>query len=43
MIVVEATGQPRYQLEFPNSYTHICKELKNELTQRLGGSCWHLE
>jgi DNA polymerase-3 subunit alpha len=42
-IVVEATGQPRYQLEFPNSYTRICKELTNELSLRLGPKRWRLE
>jgi hypothetical protein len=42
IIVVEATGQPRYQLEFPNSYTRICRELKNDLNNRLGANCWHL-
>jgi DNA polymerase III subunit alpha len=43
VIIVEATGQPRYQLEFPNMYTRICRELKNELTLRVGAQCWHLE
>jgi hypothetical protein len=43
VILVEATGQPRYQLEFPNSYTRICKDLTNELGLRLGPKRWYLE
>jgi hypothetical protein len=43
VIVLESTGQPRYELEFPNSYTRICKELTNELNLRLGSKRWHLE
>jgi hypothetical protein len=43
VIVVEAPGQPRYQLDFPNSTTRICQELKNELSQRLGAGFWRVE
>ena len=43
VIVVEAPGQPRYQLDFPNSTTRICQELKNELSQRLGAGYWRVE
>ncbi len=43
VIIVEAPGQSRYQLDFPNSATRICQELKNELTQRLGAGYWRVE
>jgi hypothetical protein len=43
VILVEAFGQPRYQLEFPNSYTRICRELTDELSLRLGPKRWYLE
>jgi DNA polymerase-3 subunit alpha len=43
VIIVEAPGQSRYQLDFPNSVTRICQELKNELSQRLGGGYWRVE
>ena len=43
VIIVEAPGQPRYQLDFPNSATRICQELKNELSQRLGAGFWRVE
>jgi DNA polymerase III subunit alpha len=43
VIIVEAPGQPRYQLDFPNSTTRICQELKNELSQRLGAGYWRVE
>jgi DNA polymerase III subunit alpha len=43
--VIELLGKQRerYQLEFPSSYTRVCRDLQNELTQRLGANCWRLE
>jgi hypothetical protein len=43
--VIELLGkkQERYQLEFPSSYTHVCRELQNDLVQRLGPNCWQIE
>jgi DNA polymerase-3 subunit alpha len=42
-IVVEAIVGPRYQLDFPNNRTRICKELQRELTVRLGANGWKVE
>jgi hypothetical protein len=42
-IVIEANGHARYQLAFPNNYTHVCRKLQNELTQRLGAGGWTVE
>jgi hypothetical protein len=41
-IVVEANSHARYQLDFPNNRTHICRELQGELTQRLGQGAWQI-
>jgi DNA polymerase-3 subunit alpha len=41
-IVVEANGSARFQLEFPNNRTLICRELQAELTQRLGAGGWKI-
>ena len=41
-IVVEANGHARYQLDFPNNRTRICRELQGELTQRLGANGWKI-
>ena len=43
VIVIEASGHASYQLDFPNSCTRVCKELRTELTQRLGVNHWRLE
>jgi len=42
-IVVEANSHARYQLNFPNNRTRICRELQAELTQRLGAGRWKVE
>ncbi|PKO23686.1 MAG: hypothetical protein CVU38_02830 [Chloroflexi bacterium HGW-Chloroflexi-1] len=42
-IIVEANGSACYQLDFPNNHTRICRELQDELTQRLGASGWRVE
>jgi hypothetical protein len=42
-IVVEASGGVRYQFDFPNNRTRICRELRAELTQRLGTGGWKVE
>ena len=42
-IVVEANSHSRYQLDFPNNRTRICRELQAELTQRLGQGGWKVE
>ena len=42
-IVVEANSHARYQLDFPNNRTRICRELQGELTQRLGQGGWKVE
>jgi DNA polymerase III subunit alpha len=42
-IVVEANSHARYQLDFPNNRTRICRELQTELTQRLGQGGWKIE
>ncbi len=42
-IVVEANSHARYQLDFPNNRTRICRELQAELTQRLGTGGWKVE
>ena len=41
-IVVEANSHARYQLDFPNNRTRICRELQAELTQRLGQGGWQI-
>ncbi len=41
-IVVEANSHARYQLDFPNNHTRICRELQGELTQRLGQGGWKI-
>jgi hypothetical protein len=41
-IVVEANSHARYQLDFPNNRTRICRELQTELTQRLGQGGWQI-
>ena len=41
-IVVLANSHARYQLDFPNNRTHICRELQAELTQRLGQGGWQI-
>jgi len=43
VIVIESPGEASYQLDFPNSYTCICKELRAELSQRLGVNHWRVE
>ena len=43
IIMIEAPGQASYQLDFPNSQTRICKELRAELSQRLGVNHWRVE
>jgi hypothetical protein len=40
VIVVEAAGIARYQLDFPNTFTHVCRELQQELVTRLGTGSW---
>ncbi len=42
-ITVEANGAVRYQLDFPNNRTHVCRELQTELTNRLGAAGWRVE
>jgi DNA polymerase-3 subunit alpha len=42
-ITLLANGKALYQLEFPNSTTRICRELKTALTQRLGTSGWRVD
>jgi hypothetical protein len=42
-IVVEANSHARYQLDFPNNRTRICRELQTELMQRLGQGGWKIE
>jgi hypothetical protein len=39
-IVVEANGSERYQLDFPNNRTKICRELTAMLDQRVGPGAW---
>jgi DNA polymerase III subunit alpha len=39
-IVIEAQGNARYQLAFPNNRTRICRTLQNELSQRFGSAAW---
>ena len=41
-VVVEANSHARYQLDFPNNHTRICRELQTELTQRLGQEGWKI-
>lgn len=40
VIVVEAAGIARYQLDFPNNFTRVCRELQQELVTRLGTGSW---
>ena len=42
-ITVEANGSARWQLDFPNNRTRVCRELQAELTQRLGPGGWKVE
>jgi hypothetical protein len=42
-ITVETNGSARWQLDFPNNRTRVCKELQAELTQRLGPGGWKVE
>lgn len=39
-IIIEAQGNARYQLAFPNNRTHICRTLQNELSLRFGSGAW---
>jgi hypothetical protein len=39
-IILLANGKARYQLEFPNNTTRVCRDLKAELMQRLGAGGW---
>jgi hypothetical protein len=39
---VEQNGAPRYQLDFPNNRTRICRELKTALDQRLEPGSWKI-
>jgi len=41
-IIIEANGSARYQLEFPNNRTRLCRELQQELTARLGVHGWQV-
>jgi len=43
VIIIESPGRASYQLDFPNSQTCICKELRAELSQRLGVNHWRVE
>jgi DNA polymerase-3 subunit alpha len=42
-VTLVANGKARYQLEFPNNSTRICRELKAALMQRLGASAWSVD
>jgi hypothetical protein len=42
-ITLVANGKARYQLEFPNNTTRLCRELKAALMQRLGAGAWSVE
>ncbi|MEJ5198602.1 MAG: OB-fold nucleic acid binding domain-containing protein, partial [Anaerolineae bacterium] len=42
-VIVEANGSARWQLEFPNNRTRVCKELQAELSQRLPAGSWRVE
>jgi hypothetical protein len=42
-ITLLANGKARYQLEFPNNTTRVCRELKARLMQRLGAGGWSVE
>jgi hypothetical protein len=42
-ITLVANGKARYQLDFPNNTTCVCRELKAALMQRLGASAWSVE
>jgi hypothetical protein len=42
-ITLLANGKARYQLEFPNNTTRVCRELKAALMQRLGSGGWQVE
>jgi len=39
-VLVEANGSARWQLDFPNNRTRVCKELQAELAQRLPAGAW---
>jgi DNA polymerase III subunit alpha len=39
-IILLANGKARYQLEFPNNTTRVCRELRVALMQRLGAGGW---
>ncbi len=39
-IIIEAQGNARYQLAFPNNRTRICRTLQNELSLRFGSGAW---
>ena len=43
VVIIEAPGQVRYQLDFPNSTTSICKDLKRALSEQLGAQNWRVE
>jgi hypothetical protein len=42
-ITLLANGKARYQLEFPNNTTRVCRELTVVLTQRLGAGGWSVD
>jgi hypothetical protein len=42
-VTLVANGKARYQLEFPNNSTRICRELRAALTQRLGAGGWSVD
>jgi hypothetical protein len=42
-ITLWASGKARYQLEFPNNTTRVCRELNAELMQRLGAGGWSVD
>jgi len=42
-VLVEANGSARWQLDFPNNRTRVCKELQAELAQRLPAGAWKVE
>jgi hypothetical protein len=41
-VLVEANGSARWQLDFPNNRTRVCKELQAELAQRLPAGAWQV-
>jgi hypothetical protein len=42
-ITLLANGKARYQLEFPNNTTRVCRDLQAELMQRLGAGGWSVD